>query len=73
MTVKVSFEKFSSGILDVSKIGSETLKRTPRQEDMKEFSSNGYGHVETLWGNAVTTTNPTFLPINKPINDIECR
>ncbi|MEQ1545180.1 helix-turn-helix transcriptional regulator [Methyloglobulus sp.] len=74
LTVKVSFEKFSSGILDVSKISPETLKRTPRQEDMKEFSSNGYGHVETLWGNAVTTTSPiSFLPIKKPINDIEYR
>jgi transcriptional regulator with XRE-family HTH domain len=30
LTVKVSFEKFSSGILDVSKMSAETLKRTSR-------------------------------------------
>lgn len=74
LTVKISFEKFSSGILDVSKISAETLKRIPRKEDLIEFSSNGCVHIETLWGKAVTTTNPiSFLPIKRTANDIEYR
>jgi len=61
LTIKISFEKFSSGILDVSKMSSESLKRTSREEDLRDFSCNGYGHGETLWGKTVTTTKPTLF------------
>jgi transcriptional regulator with XRE-family HTH domain len=76
LTVKVSFEKFSSGILDVSRISPETLKRTSRTEDLMEFSHNGHGYTETLWGKTVTTTkpNPLSVVINNPaVNDIQYR
>ena len=76
LTVKVSFEKFSSGILDASKISPETLKRTSRTEDLMEFSRNGHQHIETVWGKTVTTTNPSNLfsiGINNPLagNDLQ--
>jgi DNA-binding XRE family transcriptional regulator len=75
LTVKVSFEKFSSGILDISKIGSETLKRTSRAEDLTEFSCNGYGHKESFWGKSVTTMPPISIVsiYNTAVNDIEYR
>lgn len=60
LTVKVSFEKFSSGILDVSKISAETLKRTSREEDLKEFSGNAFGRKEVFWSHqSVTTMRPS--------------
>lgn len=60
LTVKVSFEKFSSGILDVSKINAETLKRTSREEDLKEFSGNAFGRKEVFWSSqSVTTMGPS--------------
>lgn len=74
LTVKVSFEKFSSGILDVSKISAETLKRTSREEDLKEFRCNGFGREETLWSQPVTTAKPNPLSIvinNSAVNDIQ--
>jgi transcriptional regulator with XRE-family HTH domain len=76
LTVKVSFEKFSSGILDVSKISPETLKRTSRAEDLMEFARNGHGHIETLWGKTVTTAKPNPVSVfthNVAVNDIEFR
>ncbi len=74
LTVKVSFEKFSSGILDVSKISAETLKRSSREEDLKEFCCNGFGRKEILWGQRVTTakSNPLSIVINNSaVNDIQ--
>lgn len=74
LTVKVSFDKFSSGILDVSKISAETLKRTSREEDLKEFCRNGFGRKETLWSQPVTTakSNPLSIVINNSaVNDIQ--
>lgn len=56
LTVKVSFEKFSTGLLDISKIDRQTLQRTSRTEDLRMFSQSGYGHGEApLWGNPVKT------------------
>jgi transcriptional regulator with XRE-family HTH domain len=74
LTVKVSFEKFSSGILDVSKMSAETLKRTSREEDLKEFCCNGFGRKETLWSQPVITakSNPLSIVINNSVvNDIQ--
>jgi len=74
LTVKLSFEKFSSGILDVSKINSETLKRTSRQEDLKEFASHEFGTKEVLWSAPVTTTRPGLYLVQAntiALNDIE--
>ncbi len=59
LTVKVSFEKFSSGILDVSKINAETLKRTSRSEDLKHFSNNEFGSKAVFWSDqSVKTMRP---------------
>lgn len=56
LTLKVSFEEFSSGILDVSNINKDSLKRTPRHQDLNNFSDNGYCHNEaTIWSGPVTT------------------
>lgn len=66
LTVKVSFEKFSSSIIDISKITPESLKRTSREEDLKEFSCNGFGREETFWGKPVTTATMKYL---SPSND----
>ncbi|MGZ8240609.1 MAG: helix-turn-helix transcriptional regulator [Methylobacter sp.] len=75
LTIKVSFEKFSSGISDISKISPETLKRTSRKEDLVEFSRNEFGRKETLWSpQPVTTTTPSLflVPINNAAqNDIK--
>lgn len=60
LTVKLSFEKFSNGILDVTKINAETLKRTSRQEDLKEFSCNEFGTKEIFWSQPVTTSKPSL-------------
>ena len=38
----------------------ESLKRSSREEDLKEFSGNGFGREETVWCKPVTTTNPKF-------------
>ncbi|MGZ8918914.1 MAG: helix-turn-helix domain-containing protein [Methylobacter sp.] len=55
LTLKVSFENFSSGILDAAKISSESLKRTSREEDLKTFNSVRSGY--TSWGGSVKTFN----------------
>jgi transcriptional regulator with XRE-family HTH domain len=76
LTIKVSFEKFSSGIFDVSRISPETLKRTPRAEDLREFSCNGYKYKETIWGQTVTTTKPHPFLVkinNSAVNDLQYR
>jgi transcriptional regulator with XRE-family HTH domain len=76
LTVKISFEKFSSGILDVSKMSSESLKRTSREDDLREFSCNGYRHEEILWGKTVKTAKASpFIAFtnNTAINDMEYR
>jgi len=49
LTLKVSFEKFSTGLMDMSKIDRQTLQRTSRQQDLIEFSRRGYGNGQTLW------------------------
>jgi len=75
LTIKMSFEKFSSGILDVSKISPETLKRTSRKEDLMEFSCNEFGRKETFWSQkSVRTMKPSpYLVItnNKAVNDMD--
>lgn len=76
LTLKISFEKFSSGILDISKINSETLKRTSRQEDLSEFYCNDFGTKETLWSKPVTTTNRSLFLVQTgdiAVNAIEHR
>lgn len=77
LTVKVSFEKFSSGVLDVSKISPETLKRTSREEDLIEFSRNEFGRKEVFWSQRPVMTakfSPYLAYINnKAENDIEYR
>ncbi|SJM92055.1 helix-turn-helix transcriptional regulator [Crenothrix polyspora] len=70
LTVKVSFEKFSTGILDIPKMDQQSLKRTSRTEDLIAFSQNGYGHGEApLWGNPVktgqSTVNVTYCDFSK--------
>lgn len=73
LTIKVSFEKFSNSILDVSKLSAETLKRTSRTQDLLEFSKNEFGHKEIFWSaKTVTTAKPKpFLAYtqNKAVND----
>ncbi|MDO9271382.1 MAG: helix-turn-helix transcriptional regulator [Methylobacter sp.] len=74
LTVKVSFEKFSTGILDISKINAESLKRISREEDLKEFSSNAFGHKETFWGHqSVITMKPTTAvrSMGLAVNDLK--
>ena len=74
LTVKISFEKFSNGILDVSKINAETLKRTSREEDLKEFSCNEFGAKEVFWSPSVTTKKPSLHLVQTntvAVNDIE--
>lgn len=75
LTIKVSFEKFSSSILDVSKISHETLKRTSRKEDLLEFSQNEFGRKETFWSQqpVITAKSSPFLVFtnNTAVNDIE--
>lgn len=77
LTIKVSFEKFSSGILDVSKVNPETLKRASREEDLMEFSRNEFGPKETFWSQQPVITakyGPYLAYINNTaINDIEYR
>jgi len=72
VTVKISFEKFSSSLLDISEMNAETLKRTSREEDLKAFNSNRFGRKETLWGQPVTTakSNPRSTVINAAVNDL---
>ena len=77
LTIKVSFEKFSSAILDVSKISSETLKRTSREKDLIEFSCDDFAYKETLWSPQSVITNKSqnyIQQYNKmSVNDIEYR
>ena len=61
LTVKVSFEKFSSGIIDISSMTPYSLKRPSREEDLQEFSGNGFGREEIFWSKPVVTNNSNFL------------
>lgn len=49
LTLKVSFEKFSTSLVDISKIDRKTLQRASRKEDLAEFSSNDYGYGNAVW------------------------
>ncbi|MDO9213640.1 MAG: helix-turn-helix transcriptional regulator [Methylococcales bacterium] len=69
LTIKVSFEKFSDGILDISKLNAENLKRTSREQDLKEFYCNGFGYEKIFWGATVTTTPSLRLIQNNAVND----
>jgi transcriptional regulator with XRE-family HTH domain len=73
VTIKVSFEKFSSSLLDISKIDREALQRTSLKEDLIEFSRNGYGYQKTLWSAPVKTAKlPYVVILNKTaVNDIK--
>jgi transcriptional regulator with XRE-family HTH domain len=73
LTVKISFEKFSSGILDVSKMSSESLKRTSREDDLREFSCNGYKHEWINIGDKPVTTTKSHLYLvqSKAVNDLD--
>jgi transcriptional regulator with XRE-family HTH domain len=77
LTVKVSFEKFSSGIMDISRMTPESLKRTSRAEDLQEFSGNGFGREEIYWSKPVVTAqfnNQNMATSNYlSSNDIEYR
>ena len=76
LTVKVSFEKFSSGILDISKMSQESLKRTSREKDLVEFSDYETDRKEIVWCAPVTTATPKLkLIINNNIakNDTSYR
>jgi len=69
LTVKVSFEKFSSGILDIPKINTESLERTSRESDLKDFSRKNIELVTTSWSKPAqsTSTNihiPSFTATN---------
>ncbi|KAF3978442.1 MAG: helix-turn-helix transcriptional regulator [Methylococcales symbiont of Iophon sp. n. MRB-2018] len=68
LTVKLSFESFSSGILDVAKINAKTLERTSRQEDLDKFCCAEFGAKEILWSAPVTTTQPRLYLV--PTNHI---
>jgi transcriptional regulator with XRE-family HTH domain len=48
LTVKVSFEKFSTGILDIPKMDRQSLQRTSRTEDLIAFSHSGFRYGETF-------------------------
>ena len=56
LTIKVSFEKFSNGILDVSNISSETLERTSRNQDLRELSHLYFDSKEVAWGKQTLKT-----------------
>lgn len=74
LTIKFSFEKFSDGILDISKINNESLKRTSRQEDLSEFSCNEFGAKEFFFSEPVITMKPSLSLVQTntmPINDME--
>lgn len=61
LTVKLSFETFSSGILNVTKVNAKTLEKTSRQEDLDKFSYDDFGNKEILWGKPVRTVQPNLL------------
>jgi len=74
LTVKLSFEAFSSGILDAAKINAKTLERTSRQEDLDKFSCDDFGAKEILWSEPVTTTQPSIYLVqtnHMAVNDIK--
>jgi len=74
LTVKLSFEAFSSGILDAVKINAKTLERTSRQEDLDKFFCDDFGAKETLWSEPVTTTQPNIYLVqtnNMAVDDIK--
>lgn len=68
LTVKVSFEKFSTGILDISKIDRQTLQRTSRTEDLIVFSSSEYGYGETFMAANAVKTGQSNVRLFKPLN-----
>lgn len=70
LTIKISFEKFSDSISDISKLNAESLKRASRVQDLKEFSCNGSGYERTFWVKPVTVPNLHSLsPNTPPAND----
>jgi len=75
LTVKVSFETFSSGIVEATKINAESLKRTSREADLMAFSAAPFSYQETVWSTqSVKTTKP--MPYlahssNRAVNDFK--
>ncbi|MEQ1637812.1 MAG: helix-turn-helix transcriptional regulator [Methylococcales bacterium] len=67
LTLKVSFEKFSSSITEMPKIDRQSLQRPSREQDLMEFSRNEYGHGETTWASPVKTgqANVRVVPLRK--------
>ena len=56
LNLKVSFEKFSNGILDASNISSKSLERASRNQDLREFSHLYFGSKEVSWGKQTLKT-----------------
>lgn len=65
LTLKVSFEKFSTSILEIPNIDRQTLQRTSRQDDLTEFSRNGYEHGKTLWATKPVKTGQSNVKLIK--------
>lgn len=72
LSVKITFEKVSSRILDINNISKKELERTSREEDLKEFSSNGFsdGNYSDTWC-IITSINAQAqsVPLVAPAND----
>ncbi len=75
LTVKVSFETFSSGILESTKINTESLKRASREADLMAFSIAPFSYQESVWSTqSVKTTKPMLYlahSSNKAVNDFK--
>jgi transcriptional regulator with XRE-family HTH domain len=74
VTVKVSFEKFSSGILDATQISQKALERPSRLEDLADFSRNGHRQSKIFWAEPVVTIkrdNVTVISQSPALNDVE--
>lgn len=66
--LQVRFAPFSKGILDVVNLSKESLKVTPRDEDLKEFAKQSLGNSDGEWKpiNAAPRITLSLKTINGP-------
>lgn len=70
LTIKVSFEKFSTSMVDIPKINRTDLQRKSRDEDLLEFVNNDCTHYASSWTSTVLThQNKTHLSFIRSKNE----